>query len=207
MDLFYIKKRKRLKEEALREQQLAKEIEAKARIRRTLNTMKSKSKKLDEFKESYIKKARDAKLINNAQSYNMAKQGLKLVLAKQRYLDSMITNFEIAMETNEMNKIINEFVSGMSTIAEDLKMVTTNLDISKAQEAYNRALVNNETQYQALDAFLQEAEASVDSFSSGLSDIGDDEIDKMIQNQAIDKESSVDNDIEKSLKELQKKMK
>ena len=84
-------------------------------------------------KISNLEKARQAALINNKQTYNLAKQGLKLCLSKQRFLDSMVANFEIALQMNEMNKVINGFVSGMNLIADEMKGVTSTIDIAKAQ--------------------------------------------------------------------------
>ena len=107
---------------------------------------------------------------------------------------------------NEMNKVINEFVSGMNTIAEDLKGVTSTIDIVKAQAAYEKALANNEGQYEALDAFLKEAECSIESFNGNESDISDDEIDKLINNQAVDSESEIDDEINQKIDAIRQKM-
>ena len=137
MDLFGFKKRKQEKIEKRRKEEeeklKEKEISTKIRIRKTLNDMKLQSSKLDGFKKDYIEKARQAALINNKQTYNLAKQGLKLCLSKQRFLDSMVANFEIALQMNEMNKVINGFVSGMNLIADEMKGVTSTIDIAKAQ--------------------------------------------------------------------------
>lgn len=209
-DLFGIKKKKAAKraaklqaEEEIRKQ---KEIQTKTRIRKTLNGMKSQSAKLDSFKKDYIEKARKAALINNKQNYNLAKQALRLCLSKQRFLDSMVSNFEIALQMSEMNKIINEFISGMNIIAEDLKGVTSSIDIVKAQAAYEKALANNEGQYEALDAFLNEAESSIESFNGNEIEISDDELDKLINNQAVDSETEIDDEIDEKINSIRMKM-
>ena len=92
MDLFGIKKRKAAKLQAEEDARREKEIQAKIRIRKTLNSMKSQSVKLETFKKDYIDKARKAALINNKQNYNLAKQGLKLCLSKQRFLPEYLLN-------------------------------------------------------------------------------------------------------------------
>lgn len=213
MDLFGLKKKKaeaeeaRMKaEEAEAEAKREREIQAKIHIRKTLNNMKSQSTKLDSFKKDYIEKARKAKLINNAQTYRLAKQGLKLCLSKQRFLDSMIANFEIALQMNEMNKVINEFVSGMNMIADEMKGVTSSIDITKAQNAYNKALANNEGQYEALEAFLKEAEGSIESVAGNEDDISEDEIDTLINNQAVDFEAEMDKEIDQKMNDIGKKI-
>lgn len=210
MDLFGIKKRKSEKLAAINqkaaEEKAEKEIQTKIRIRKTLNNMKAQSKKLDSFKDDYIIKARNAAQINSVQTYNLAKQGLKLCLSKQKFLDNMIANFEIALQMNEMNKVINEFVSGMNIIAEDIKGVTSSIDIVKAQAAYDKALANNEGQYEALDAFLKEAESSIESFNGNVADVSDDEIDSLINNLAVDNETSIDKEIDQKIADVRSKM-
>lgn len=209
-DLFGLKKKKAEKEalikQAAEEAKKEKEIQTKISIRRTLNNMKSQSAKLDTFKKDYIEKARKAVLINNKQNYNLAKQALRLCLSKQRFLDSMISNFEIALQMNEMNKVINEFVGGMNLISEEMKGITSSIDITKAQAAYEKALANNEGQYEALDAFLKEAEGSIESFNGNDTDVSDDELDKLINNQAVDSESELDDELDQKINALRQKM-
>ena len=206
MDLFGTKKRKLKKMQAEEEAKREKEIQAKIRIRKSLNSMKNQSVKLEGFKKDYIEKARKAALINNKPNYNLAKQGLKLCISKQRFLDSMIGNFEIALQMNEMNKVINQFITGMNTISDDMKVITSSIDISKAQEAYEKALANNEGQYEALDAFLQEAEASIESFAGNENDVSEDELDKLINTQAVDSETSIDEEIDQKINAIRQKM-
>ena len=211
MDLFGFKKRKQEKIEKRRKEEeeklKEKEISTKIRIRRTLNDMKLQSSKLDGFKKDYIEKARQAALINNKQTYNLAKQGLKLCLSKQRFLDSMVANFEIALQMNEMNKVINGFVSGMNLIADEMKGVTSTIDIAKAQAPYEKALASNQGQYEALDAFLREAEGSIESFAGNENDVSEDELDMLINNEACDSEDSLDKEIDEKIANVRQKMK
>ena len=118
----------------------------------------------------------------------------------------MIGNFEIALQMNEMNKVINQFVTGMNTISDDMKGITSSIDISKAQEAYEKALANNEGQYEALDAFLQEAEASIESFAGNESDVSEDELDKLINTQAVDSETDIDDEIDQKINAIRQQM-
>ena len=206
MDLFGINKRRNLRLQAEEDARREKEVQTKIKIRKTLNGMKAQSAKLESFKKDYIDKARKAALINNKRNYNFAKQGLRLCLSKQRFLDSMVGNFEIALQMNEMNKVINGFVKGMNTIAEEMKGITTSIDIAKAQAAYERALENNEGQYEALDAFLKEAEASLESFNGSEGDVSEDELDKLINNQAVDSETELDDEIDNKIDAIRKQM-
>ena len=70
--------------------------------------------------------------------------GLKMCLGKQKVIDVMIANFEISMQLNEMNKIIGDFVGGMNTLSEQMKDITSSIDMVKAQAAYEKAIATNE---------------------------------------------------------------
>ena len=182
---------------------MQKDFETKMKINQSLNKMKVQARKMDTFKETYIKQAREAKLSGNKQTYDLAKNSLKLCISKRKFLDSMIGNFEIALQLNEMNKVVNEFVGGMNLIAEDLKGVTSTLDISKAQAAYQKAIANNEGQYQALDAFLQEAQSGIEQINESCEDyVTDKEIDALINNEQDKIDDDLDEKIEEKIQSL-----
>lgn len=195
-------KRKQRKEE-LRKQQ---EAQAKMQVKQTLNKMKLQSSKLEEFKRSYIDKAKNAALTNSKEMYDLAKSGLKICLTKQRFIDSMIANFELSLQITDMNKVVGEFVDGMNIIASQLGPVSNSIDMSKAQSAYETALANNETQYEALSAFLTSANQSIESLDGFDSQISDEEIDKLISSQATDEIEDIDRNIEEKISSLKEKI-
>ena len=199
-----------MKQEARRQQEIEarkeKELQARIGVKRTLASMKKQSSKLETFKKEYIEKAREASLIGNQQTFQLAKSGLKLCLQKQKFLDSMIANFELSLQISDMNKVIGEFVDGMGIISEQMRAVTSSLDMTKAQMAYENAIANNAGQYEALDAFLSTAAESVESVE-GLSDsISDDEIDKLITTQVLNSEFELDKEIEERIQDVREKL-
>jgi len=204
-------KQRRLEKEKMLQERLEaekkeKEIQAKINIKRTLSSMKSQSQKLERFKQEYIEKARKSTLVGDAQTCKLAKSGLKICLSKQKVIDAMIANFEISMQLNDMNKIIGDFVGGMNTISEQMKDITSSIDMVKAQTAYEKAIANNEGQYQALDAFLETASESISAFDGIDSSISDDEIDALITNGAADSEADMDQEIDKKINDIQLKL-
>lgn len=213
MDLFGRKKRRLKKEKARQlalekqaEEKRQKEIEAKIKINKTLCTMKSQLKKVEKLKANGIKKAREAKSTNNEYLYNLQKQTIKMCLSKEKYLNSMIGNFEIAIQMNEMRNIISDFVDSMGNVAGDLKNTISIVDIAKAQKAYEEALANNQDQYSALDSFLNEAANSIESFNGIDSEIDDDEIDQIIDSEVIKDEQALDQEIDKKINLIQNKI-
>ncbi len=199
-------KRKTLKMEKIENEKREKELQARINVKRTLGMMKKQSGKLDTFKKDYITKARKAVLIGNTQTYKLAKSGLKLCLSKQKFLDTMIANFEISMQINDMNQVIGEFVKGMNIISDQMKNITSTLDMTKAQAAYDKALANNAGQYEALDIFLSTAVDSIETMDDFDGNVSDDEIDKLISNQVLDDESVTDNEIDEKIKSIRERI-
>lgn len=197
--------KEKAQQEKLEAEKKEKEIQAKINIKKTLFTMKSQSQKLEKFKNEYIEKARKATLVGDSQTCKLAKSGLKICLSKQKVIDAMIANFEISMQLNDMNKIIGDFVSGMNTISEQMREITSSIDMVKAQTAYEKALATNEGQY-PLDAFLETASESISAFDGIDSNISDKEIDELITNGAADSEDSIDQEIDQKINEIQSKL-
>lgn len=205
-----LKEKKRQKKELEAQQALeaqrAKEMQARITVKRTLASMKKQSEKLDSYKKDYIQKAREASMVGNQQTFQLSKAGLKLCLTKQKFLDSMIANFELSVQVGDMNKVIGEFVDGMSIISDQMKSVTSTFDMTKAQMAYEKALTNNASQYEALNAFLDTAAESVDTIDVIDDGISDDEIDALITNQVLDTECDIDKEIEAKIKDVREKL-
>ena len=200
------KKKRELKKRKELELQRQAELQARISIKKTLNEMRSQSKKLELFKKSYIEKARKAKSIGSDQTYQLAKSGLKISLSKQKFLDSMLVNFEIAMELNDMNRVIGQFVNGIKILSSEMKMLTTSFDMNQAQLAFDTAMANNLTQYEALDAFMSTAVNSFETMDSVGNGVTDDEIDALISNEVIDSESEVDQEIESKISQIKEKI-
>lgn len=210
MSIFMTKRRKakiaKKQQEELEIKQ-AKDMQAKMNIKRTLVGMKNQSRKLDQFKANYIKKAREAIKIGNPQTLKMAKSGLKMCLGKQKILDTMVINFEITMELNDMNKVINQFVDGVNTISSQMKEITTSTtDFTKAQLAFDNAMSKNATQYEALEMFLEQAVDSFETMDIDSISISDSDLDNLITSQVDIKNENINVEIDKKLKILQEKL-
>ena len=175
---------------------------ARAHIKSVLNKMRFQSNKLDQFKKSYIDKAKQAILYGNKDNYELAKSGLKICLAKQRFIESMITHFELSLQLTDMNKVVSEFFEGLNIISSQMQKVTSGVDMAKAKEVYDRALASNEGQYEALSEFIQTANESIQSFDGSDCQISDDEIDKLISNKASDEVDRMDAEIDSKIADL-----
>ena len=76
----------------------------------------------------------------------------------------------------------------------------------KAQNAYAKAVENNAGQFQALDAFLEEASESIDAYAGEDSAISDEEIDALITSEAVSSENNIDLEIDQKINDIQCKL-
>ena len=205
----FVKKKMEKGKELLEQEMLArkeKEIQDKINVKKTLSSMKNQLLKLEKLKQSYIEKAKNASLIGDSQGYKLAKSGLKICLSKQKTMESMVSNFEILMQLKDCNKIFGSFAEGMNIISEQLSNATQNGDIIKAQMAYEKALANNESQSQAIDAFLATAYESITNIEGVETDVSDEEIDSLITNGVIDAENDIDTEINNKITDIHSKL-
>jgi len=190
-------------EEELRHE---KEIERRMIIKRSLNSMKNSIGKLASMKQKLIEKARNAALNGDKQASKIAKARLKHCLNKEKFLTTMVENFEFSLELADTNKSVEEFIKGVNVISEQMNMLVPTIDINKAQAAYEKALANNENQLEAMDAFLESASNSLESISGGDDLVTDEEIDRLIFNQAVDAEDSLDKEIDSKITAIKEKV-
>lgn len=180
----------RLAEEAEEKRQQA-AFQAKASAKLTLSKMTKQIARLDGFKDKYIAMAIKSKKLGDDVNYQNARSGLKLCLGKQRVLSSMVSSFEIAMDTNDMNETIGSFIQGINDLSSQMSMITSTLDFTKAQQAFQQAMAKNATQYAALDAFVSTTSDSISTLEVGDCGVSDKEIDSMIDHKAADEASQV----------------
>ena len=183
-----------------KQEQLAKEaaekrrqqaLQAKTSAKLTLSKMNKQLAKLDAFRDKYLEKAVKAKKLGDAVNYQNARSGLKLCISKQRVLASMVSSLEIAMDTNDMNEIIGAFIEETNSLSKEMSAITSTVDFSKAQEAFNLAMAKNSTQYANLDAFVSSASDSIATLDIGDSGVSDKEVDAMINAAAADETSKM----------------
>lgn len=194
------------RDEKRKEAQRQKEIQTRLHIKQALNKMKNQSSKFESFKQTYIDNAKKAALTGNQETYKLAKTGLKICLSKQKCLDQMIANFELSLQVADMNKLVTEFFSGLNLLSEQMQNVTCGVDMTKAQAAYEKALANNESQYDALDAFLTTTGESIEALNGSESSVSDEEIDRLIDVQAADTVDSIDHEIDNKISQLRERI-
>lgn len=210
------KKKARLEAEAAERQRVL-EIERKNRefqermaCKATLKKMHQQCDRIASSSEKYLSKAKEAYKAGDKTALELCKTQYKLTLSRQRILERMTLQFEMALDTNEMNGMVDEFVKGVSTIANQMKNTTSIADFQKATEEFNLASMNSSAQLSALNAFMEAATGGLESLDVGDSGISDKELDMLISNQAADDvvvDKEIGENIDAKIAELNKAIK
>lgn len=213
MDIFGIKRRKEEKEKAnqlmlaeqekkVAEQRRQKEAEAKMQIRKTLRAMQLSLANYENMKNKMIEQAKKAVLMSSKQAYENARTRLKVCIHKQRALESMYNNFEMMLQEKEMDGLICDFVAGVNTIVDQMSSLGASVDIAKAQLGYQKIMASTQDQFENMYEFMKDAEQNLEESTKSCDDVSDAEIDKLINMQAVNQDSEIDDEIEKQLQNL-----
>lgn len=146
-----------------------KEFEKKLILKRTIAEMGKQLKKLEEQKDFYLEKAKEAKLHGLGNELSLAVSALKSAMSQEKRIREMKINFEIMVSLKDMLKTTSEFLNGMASLSKDMVKLTDDKQFAEVSKQFSLAMHSAEKQQERMEIFL---ENSKDSFSS-VSDKGD----------------------------------
>lgn len=146
-----------------------KEFEKKLVLKRTIAEMGKQLKKLEEQKDFYLEKAKEAKLHGLGNELSLAVSALKSAMSQEKRIREMKINFEIMVSLKDMLKTTSEFLNGMASLSKDMVKLTDDKQFAEVSKQFSLAMHSAEKQQERMEIFL---ENSKDSFSS-FSDKGD----------------------------------
>lgn len=140
-----------------------KELEKRMKIRKTIMEMEKQINKLEEQKESYIKKGKEAKERGLTAQYNLALSGLKMTITQQKRIMEMKLNFEITSQMKDMMEMTTNFLSGMQSLSKDMAGLTNQKQFAKTGQQFAEAMMGAEMQVEQIESFMDETEAAFSS--------------------------------------------
>ncbi len=185
-----------------------KELEKRMKIRKTIMEMEKQINKLEEQKESYIKKGKEAKERGLTAQYNLALSGLKMTIAQQKRIMEMKLNFEITSQMKDMMEMTTNFLSGMQSLSKDMAGLTNQKQFAQAGQQFSEAMMGAEMQVEQIESFMDETEAAFSSHSY-MSQDENAEIERLMTPDIATSNSTdslSDSLIEQELEMLKKKM-
>lgn len=166
---------------------VSKAYKNKVAVRRTMQDLKKFIDSGSRLKESYIEKAKQARIKGAYSSYQLARSGLKAVMMQIAKAEEMLMNIELINQYADFEKLSDGFVKGMNSVSKELGGTAAKMNFEKAEKLFNKALQKADFANDRLGGFL---ENTGDGFASAasMSDIVDTEIDKLIGSEVIGSE-------------------
>lgn len=177
-------------------------MEAKLAIRQGINELKKCDRSLEKKKEEMIRFAQEAKQQGITQQYDVAVNGLKMVLAYQKRCRAMILQIQMTETMRDLTTMSSKFVKLMGDVGKEVSKVTQSTKFLKNQVAFEKGVLASEAAMDQLEGFLEDSGMAFETDTEA--DV-DEEIRNMIDATGSAGSSAIDQEIEKKLAELEKK--
>lgn len=184
-----------------------KEFDKKMIVKKTINSMNKQISTLEEQKNIFVEKAKEAKKKGLEAQYNLALSGYRMTYAQQKKAQEMLLNFEITSQMKDMTMMTSEFLKGMSLLSREMSKLADSKQFAKVQKEFEIAMNSVEEQSSQMEVFLDSAETTFDTAaSSEKQNISDEDFEKMIDEESAQDIGGTDAELDRQMEELKKKI-
>ncbi len=167
-------------------------VERDMRLRQSLRSIERSIKQQERFGEDFLKNARQAKRVGDEQQYQFIRGSLKRTAAVRKMLERQLLSMKNAMLIQKQAEAGREFAESMNVIAREIGRSFGELDLTKTQADWEKAVSQAGSMEERMDLFLDAMEqgGSADPAAAGSRDdlVTDDEIDRMIEADVVAEE-------------------
>jgi hypothetical protein len=159
-------------------------IEREMKIRSGLRAIEKSIRQQEKFSEDFIKNARHAQQIGDKGQYLFVRSALKKTAAVKKMLERQLLAIKNAMLIQQQAQSSQQFAESMSVMAQEIGRVFGELDLTKTQADWERAVAQAGSIEERMEIFLDSMEQSAIAGGSVTAKeelVSDDEIDRMIQ--------------------------
>jgi hypothetical protein len=160
-------------------------IEREMKIRSGMRSIEKSIRQQEKFAEDFIKNAQRARQIGDEGQYQFIRSALKRTAAVKKMLQRQLLSIKNAMLIQQQAQANQEFAESMSLMAAEISRVFGEMDLTKTQANWQKAVAQAGSMEERMDVFLDSMEQSSSSASSTTSAredaVSDEEIDRMIQ--------------------------
>jgi hypothetical protein len=158
-------------------------IEREMKIRGGMRSIERSIRQQEKFAEDFITNARNAKRIGDEGQYQFIRSALKKTAAVKKMLERQLLAIKNAMLIQQQAQASQQFAESMNLMAREIGRVFGEMDLSKTQAQWERAVAQAGSMEERMDIFLDSMEASAVAGGSASAKeelVSDDEIDRMI---------------------------
>jgi hypothetical protein len=158
-------------------------IEREMKIRSGMRSIEKSIRQQEKFSEDFIKNARHARQIGDEGQYQFVRGALKKTAAVKKMLERQLLAIKNAMLIQQQAAASQQFAESMNLMAREIGRVFGEMDLSKTQADWERAVAQAGSMEERMEVFLDSMEGS--ALSGGTTTaredlVTDDEIDRMI---------------------------
>jgi hypothetical protein len=168
-------------------------IEREMRIRQGVRAIEKSIRQQEKFSEDFIKNAHHAQQIGDQGQYQFIRGALKKTAAVKKILERQLLAMKNAMLIQQQAAASAQFAESMGLMAKDIGRVFGELDLTKSQADWERAVAQAGSIEERMELFLESMETTAAGgapISSSTDVVSDDEIDRMIQADVLAAEKS-----------------
>ncbi len=159
-------------------------IEREMKIRGGMRAIERSIRQQEKFADDFIKNAQHAKKIGDDGQYQFIRSALKKTAAVKKMLERQLLSIRNAMLIQQQAQASQQFAESMALMATEIGRVFGEMDLTKTQAQWERAVLQAGTMEERMDLFLDSMEQSATSGASASGSredlVTDEEIDRMI---------------------------
>jgi hypothetical protein len=159
-------------------------IEREMKIRGGVRAIEKSIRQQEKFSEDFIKNAQQARKIGDEQQYQFIRGALKKTATVKKMLERQLLAIRNAMLIQQQAQASQQFAESMNLMAQEIGRTFGELDLTKTQSQWERAVAQAGSIEERMDLFLDSMEqgaiagSSATTAKEGL--VSDEEIDRMI---------------------------
>jgi hypothetical protein len=158
-------------------------VEREMKIRSGMRAIEKSIRQQEKFAEDFIGNARRARQIGDEGQYQFIRGALKKTAAVKKMLERQLLAIKNAMLVQQQAQASQQFVESMNMMAREIGRVFGEMDLTKTQAQWEKALVQAGSMEERMDLFLDSMEQAASSGAAAGSKeelVSDEEIDRMI---------------------------
>jgi hypothetical protein len=159
-------------------------IEREMKIRGGMRAIERSIRQQEKFADDFIKNAQQAKKIGDNGQYQFIRSALKKTAAVKKMLERQLLSIKNAMLIQQQAQASQQFAESMALMATEISRVFGEMDLTKTQAQWEKAVTQAGTMEERMDLFLDSMEQSATSSATATGTredlVTDEEIDRMI---------------------------
>jgi hypothetical protein len=158
-------------------------VEREIKIRQGIRRIERAIREQGQFQDEFIRNAQRAKAIGDEAQYRFIRNSLKKTATIRKMLERQLLAIKNALLIKRQAEAASDFSGAMSTMAGEISRLFGQMDLTRTQSQWERAMVQSQTMEERMSMFLESiqdlAAQDVEAAASGEM-VSDEEVDRMI---------------------------